>query len=169
MARWLDIPAWEENVGALAVPVSSMRAKIRRRAARTRRACLTKALLLRRQLARRGDASCVIASRVEDFAHARRGAAVEPTRSAEDRRQRVNSAGVDGGLECLVFPEPPKSVENLMTPARPEGAESEDGRRNGNQRNTSDPKRNRALAKRSLKRGPFLIALRVSAWFSPDC
>ena len=92
MARRLDTPAWEEKVGALAVPVSSMRAKIRRRAARTRRACLTKAfrLRLRRDLARRGDASCLIASRSEDFAGDGRGdAAVEPTRSAVDRIQRV--------------------------------------------------------------------------------
>jgi hypothetical protein len=105
MARSLDIPAWEENVGALAVPVSSMRAKIRRRAARTRRACLTKALRLRlrRDLARRGDASCLIAARVEDFVHDRRGGAVKPTRSAVNRRQRVNSGGVDGDLAGLVF------------------------------------------------------------------
>jgi hypothetical protein len=55
-----------------------------------------------------------------------------------------------------------------MTSARPEDVESEKGRRDGNQRNTSDLKRNRALARRSLKSGPFLIALRVSAWFLPD-
>jgi hypothetical protein len=113
MARRLDTPAWEENVGALAVPVSSMRARIRRRAAKTRRACLTKALRLRlrRHPARSGDVSCLIAARVEDFVQDRGGGDfIEPIRSGVDRRQCVNS----GGLVRLVFPEPAKKIEILV-------------------------------------------------------